>query len=56
MQPHLKKIFDNIEDIKFNADTEIISMCDDAGETVMFKDRVNPLAKGVEYWMGDVEK
>jgi len=55
VQPHLKKIFENINSITFDENNIIIAMNSSAHEQVKFTIPVNPTVKNVEYWMGDVE-
>ena len=56
VQPHLGKIFENINKIQFDDAKQILSMSGTYGEIVDFRDHINPTTKNVEYWMGSVEK
>lgn len=55
MQPHLKKVFENIHSIEFNHRKHILAMFSAEKEKINFKELVNPNEKNVEDWMGEVE-
>lgn len=55
MQPHLKKVFENIHSIEFDYKKHIIAMFSAEKEKVDFVDYVNPNEKNVEDWMNEVE-
>lgn len=55
MQPHLKKVFENINTIEFNYKKLIIAMFSAEKEKVNFVDEVDPNDKNVEDWMNEVE-
>lgn len=52
MQPHLKKVFENINEVKFDKDKKILSMKSAEKEEVAFVKHVDPNKKNVEDWMG----
>ncbi len=54
MQPHLKKVFENIHAIEFDSKKHIIAMFSAEKEKVDFLDYVNPNEKNVEDWMNEV--
>ena len=56
VQPHLKKLFENIAKVDFDDKLNIIAMNSGAKERVEFTIPVNPTVKNVEFWMGDVEE
>lgn len=55
VQPHLKKVFENIHSIEFNHRKHILAMFSAEKEKINFKEIVNPNEKNVEDWMGEVE-
>jgi dynein heavy chain len=55
VQPHLKKVFENINAIEFNYKKLIVAMFSAEKEKVNFVDEVNPNEKNVEDWMNEVE-
>lgn len=55
VQPHLKKVFENIHTIDFNEHRKIIAMNSAEKEKVKFAKIVDPNNKKVEDWMGEVE-
>ena len=52
MQPHLKKVFENINKVTFASDKKILSMLSAENEEVAFVKHVDPVKKNVEDWMG----
>jgi len=56
VQPHLRKVFENIHKIEFDDFKIIHSMFSGEGEQIEFVREVNPNNKNVEFWMGDVEE
>lgn len=56
VQPHLKKVFENMHEIEFLPDKKIIAMFSAEKEKVNFVRPVDPLKKNVEDWMGEVEE
>lgn len=56
MRPHLKKVFENMNDMEFEPDTTISAMYSGEKEKVPFMDKVDPRDKKVEDWMCEVEK
>jgi dynein heavy chain len=56
VQPHLKKVFENMQEIEFNAEKKILAMFSAEKEKVGFVRPVDPLKKNVEDWMGEVEE
>ena len=55
MQPHLKKVFENIHQIEFDKDKKIHAMFSAEKEMVRFVKVVDPNKKQVEDWMNEVE-
>lgn len=55
VQPHLKKVFENIHTIEFNYKKMIVAMFSAEKEKVDFVSEVNPNQKNVEDWMNEVE-
>ena len=55
VQPHLKKVFENIHSIEFDAQKKILAMYSAEKEKVQFVKNVDPNKKNVEDWMGEVE-
>ena len=55
MQPHLKKVVENINEVEFDKDKKILSMRSAEKETVAFVKHVDPNKKNVEDWMGELE-
>ena len=56
VRPHLKKVFENMNDMEFLADTTIVAMMSGEKEKVQFMDKIDPRDKKVEDWMCEVEK
>jgi len=56
VQPHLKKVFENIHAIEFNHKKVIVAMFSAEKEKVDFAEDVNPNEKNVEDWMNEVEQ
>jgi len=56
VRPHLRKVFENMADLKFMPDKTIVQMKSGEKEEIDFVDAVDPRQKGVEYWMGEVER
>ncbi len=55
MQPHLKKVFENINEIEFDANKKIKAMFSAEKEKVHFISDVDPKNKNVENWMNELE-
>ncbi len=55
VQPHLKKVFENIHSIEFDKDKKIHAMFSAEKERVGFFKFVDPNKKNVEDWMNEVE-
>ncbi|CAK83095.1 unnamed protein product (macronuclear) [Paramecium tetraurelia] len=55
VQPHLKKVFENINSIEFDKDKKIHAMFSAEKEKVPFAKIVDPNKKNVEEWMNEVE-
>ena len=55
VQPHLKKVFENIHSIEFDYKKHILAMFSAEKEKVDFVESVNPNEKNVEDWMNEVE-
>jgi dynein heavy chain, axonemal len=56
VQPHLKKVFENINTIEFDERKKILAMYSAEKEKVNFVRPVDPVGKNVEDWMGDLEE
>ena len=56
VQPHLRKVFENMSKLEFHDDTTIHSMFSAEDEQVQWVTPVDPRDKYVEYWMGEVEE
>lgn len=56
MQPHLKKVFENIHEVEFDSTKKIIAMYSAEREKVPFFKSVNPVGKPVEDWMNELEQ
>jgi len=55
VQPHLRKVFENINSLAFDENKIITSMSSGEGECCPFIAHLDPKSKNVEYWMCDVE-
>ena len=55
VQPHLKKVFENINAIEFTYKKTIVAMYSAEKEKVDFVEEVDPNNKNVEDWMNEVE-
>ena len=56
VQPHLKKVFENIQQVEFDAQKQIHAMYSAETEKINFVDIVDPLKKNVEDWMTEIEE
>jgi len=56
VQPHLKKVFENIYQVEFDPNKKIIAMFSAEKEKVNFMKIVDPLNKNVEDWMSELEE
>ena len=56
VQPHLKKCFEGIDKVKFLDDLKIDRMISPEGEEVMLIELIDPVGKGVEQWMLELEE
>ena len=56
VRPHLRKVFENMADLEFKPDKTIIAMYSGEREKIGFYETVDPREKGVEFWMGEVER
>jgi dynein heavy chain len=54
VQPHLKKCFENMKKLRFEADLTITRMYSAENEEVIFNPPVKPIGS-VEYWLNTVE-
>lgn len=55
VQPHLKKVFENIKEVEF-ASNGIVAMMSSEGEKLKFNRKINPYnEKNVEDWMQELE-
>jgi dynein heavy chain, axonemal len=52
VQPHLKKVFENVHEVRFDKDKKIQAMKSAEKEEVEFVKHVDPNKKNVEDWMG----
>ena len=55
VQPHLKKVFENVHSIEFDKNKKIVAMFSAEKEKVNFVKFVDPNKKNVEEWMNEVE-
>ena len=55
VQPHLKKVFENINEIEFDDSKKIKAMMSAEKEKVGFVEDVDPKSKNVENWMNELE-
>jgi dynein heavy chain len=55
VQPHLRKVFENINSIEFDDDKKIHAMFSAEGEKIDYVKVLDPNKKNVEDWMGEVE-
>ncbi|KAL4427402.1 hypothetical protein ABPG74_009674 [Tetrahymena malaccensis] len=55
VQPHLKKVFENINEIEFDENKRIKAMMSAEKEKVDFVELVDPKNKNVENWMNELE-
>jgi dynein heavy chain, axonemal len=55
VQPHLKKVFENINEIEFDESKKIKAMFSAEKEKVNFLNDVDPKSKNVENWMNELE-
>ena len=56
VRPHLKKVFENMNDLTFEQDLTITSMFSAEGEEIPLLNTVDPKDKLVENWMGEIEQ
>lgn len=56
VRPHLRKVFEAIVDLQFSDDDTMWAMISAEKEQVNFVKKIDPKERGVEYWMGDLEK
>ena len=56
VQPHLRKVFENIHTVDFDAAKKITAMSSAEGEKINFVKSVETNNKNVEFWMGDLEE
>ena len=56
VRPHLRKVFENMADLEFKSDKTIIAMYSGEREKIQLLETVDPREKGVEFWMGEVER
>ncbi|OAD57478.1 Dynein heavy chain 1, axonemal [Eufriesea mexicana] len=54
VQPHLRKCFENILEVRFEEDLQITRMYSAEGEEVVLQPPMYPV-RSVEYWLGDLE-
>jgi dynein heavy chain, axonemal len=55
VQPHLRKVFENINSIEFDDEKKIHAMFSAEGEKIDYVKVLDPNKKNVEDWMGEVE-
>ena len=55
VQPHLKKVFENIASIEFDESKKILAMFSGEREKIPFVSVIDPVGKSVEDWMNEVE-
>ena len=51
VQPHLKKVFENIHEVEFDESKKILAMLSAEKEKINFVKAINPIGKPVEDWM-----
>eukprot|EP00520_Triparma_pacifica_P000109 CAMPEP_0118637104 /NCGR_PEP_ID=MMETSP0785-20121206/2977_1 /TAXON_ID=91992 /ORGANISM="Bolidomonas pacifica, Strain CCMP 1866" /LENGTH=1671 /DNA_ID=CAMNT_0006528273 /DNA_START=118 /DNA_END=5134 /DNA_ORIENTATION=- len=56
VQPHLKKCFEGINEVKLDEDNIISHMISPEGEEVPFTDPIDPNGQSVEFWLLEVQK
>jgi dynein heavy chain len=56
VRPHLRKVFENLMDVKFEKDKSISWMYSGEKESIEFNTPVDPRDKQVENWMGELEQ
>lgn len=56
VRPHLRKVFENMADLEFKNDKTIVAMYSGEKEKIQLLEIVDPREKGVEFWMGEVER
>lgn len=56
VQPHLKKVFENIASVEFDAKKQILAMYSAENEKIDFVEIVDPIRKNVEDWMTEIEE
>jgi len=56
VRPHLRKVFEAVVDLQFSDDDTMWAMISAEKEQVNFVKKIDPKERGVEYWMGDLEK
>lgn len=56
MQPHLRKVFENINLLEFDDKKRMHAMFSAEKERVSFVKIINPVGKNVEDWMNEVEE
>jgi len=56
VQPHLRKVFENVHKVEFDQKKIIHSMYSGEGERVKFVKNIDPNNKNVEFWMGELEE
>lgn len=55
MQPHLRKVFENIAELEFDDSKKMHAMFSAEKEKVPFTRYIDPINKNVEDWMNEVE-
>ena len=55
VQSHLRKVFENMTELRFEADKTITAMFSGEKECIPLSGRLDPKDKKVEDWMGEVE-
>ena len=56
VQPHLKKVFENMHQIEFDVNKKIVAMFSAEKEKIGFVKAVDHNKKNVEDWMGELER
>jgi dynein heavy chain len=56
VRPHLKKVFENMNDMEFQNDNTITAMMSGELEKIQFIEKIDPRDRKVEDWMCTVEK
>lgn len=56
VQPYLKKVFENINEVEFNEKKQLITMLSAEQEKIQLDRPIDPKNKNVEDWMTELEE